>query len=158
MNYTEEEFKYFMEDFERHRDCVNDNIYKCSNELMGRAEVHDFSKLAESELSGYAWATKKLNDYPYGSPERKEIFDKFKDCVDIHYKNNDHHPEHFENGVNDMNLIQILEMICDWKGAAECRGGNIDDTITSNKDRFKIDDQLWSIIMNTIKFLKEEKE
>lgn len=157
MQYTDEEFNYFMEDFEKHRDGVNDNIYKCLNDLSSRAEVHDFSKLAEEELPGYAWATKKLKDLPYGSPERTEVMDGFKESVVIHYKNNDHHPEHFENGVNDMNLIQILEMVCDWKSAAECRGGDIEKTAIQNKDRFKIDDQLWAVIMNTLKFLKEEK-
>lgn len=33
--------------------------------------------------------------------------------LDHHYQNNDHHPEHFELGINGMNLLQLLEMLAD---------------------------------------------
>jgi hypothetical protein len=30
-----------------------------------------------------------------------------------HYENNRHHPEHFKNNIDDMNLIDLIEMLCD---------------------------------------------
>jgi hypothetical protein len=63
-----------------------------------------------------------------------------------------HGPVHF---LSQMNLIEILEMVCDWIGASQRNGSKTDiyKGLEINKERFKINDQLFSIIMNTVEYL-----
>ena len=80
-------------------------------ELQNRLENHDRSKL-EDELWYWEFMDQEPK-YPYGS---KEYFSKIKRnemVFKMHYKKNRHHPEHFMNGINDMNLIDIMEMLLD---------------------------------------------
>ena len=69
-----------------------------------------------------------------------------------HYANNRHHPEHHKNGVDDMTLIDVLEMLIDWKAASERHNdGNILKSIEKNADRFGLSPQLVKILENTAK-------
>jgi hypothetical protein len=59
-----------------------------------------------------------------------------------------------ESNVNGMNLIDIVEMVCDWKAATlRHNDGNIYRSVEINKDRFGISPQLVAIISNTIPLL-----
>jgi hypothetical protein len=83
--------------------------------LTKRSLQHDDSKLEEPELSLWKKMDKEQR-YPYGS---KEYFDKIKrnrKVFELHYMKNRHHPEHYVNGVRDMTLIDVTEMLCDWIG------------------------------------------
>ena len=49
-----------------------------------------------------------------------------------------------------MNLIDIVEMFCDWKAASERQlDGNLLKSIEKNADRFNMDPQLKQILINT---------
>lgn len=65
--------------------------------------------------------------------------------------------EGVENGINDMDLVDLMEMICDWKAASKRHNdGNILKSLELNKDRFHIDAQLYSILKNTVdRYMKE---
>jgi hypothetical protein len=46
--------------------------------------------------------------------------------------------------------MQLLEMLIDWKAASERHeSGNIFKSLEHNKQRFKIDDQLYDVLLNT---------
>ena len=52
--------------------------------------------------------------------------------------------------VNDMNLLDIVEMLCDWKAASERHNdGNIRKSIEINANRFGLSPQLVKILENT---------
>jgi hypothetical protein len=69
-----------------------------------------------------------------------------------HYRENSHHPEHYENGVDDMDLLDVIEMLCDWMAAvSRMKDGDIEKSIEINADRFGISEQLKSILINTIR-------
>jgi hypothetical protein len=71
-----------------------------------------------------------------------------------HYEKNSHHPEHFENGIAGMTIMDILEMWADWKSASERhQDGNFERSIQINAKRFNMDPQLVSIFENTRKAL-----
>ena len=54
-----------------------------------------------------------------------------------------------------MNLIDMLEMICDWKAASERHAdGDILKSIEINQKRFGYSDDLKNILINTAIFLK----
>ncbi|MBQ7845480.1 MAG: hypothetical protein IJ392_04940 [Clostridia bacterium] len=92
----------------------------------------------------------------YGSDEYKESLKALKPALDHHYANSRHHPEHFARGILDMNLVDIVEMVCDWKAASERqKDGNLLKSIEQNAQRFGYDDQVKQILINTAKMLDE---
>lgn len=96
-----------------HIDSVRAKMYKIVNELSDRAKYHDSSKLEEPEYSFW----KKMDEepkYPYGSEEYKDKMNRYARVFRMHYMKNRHHPEHFINGILDMNLVDLAEMLCDW--------------------------------------------
>jgi hypothetical protein len=130
--------------------------------LENRALNHDESKLLEPEKSAFDSLTDKLANTTYGSPEYRASLRAIKPALEHHYAANDHHPEHWPNGVKDMSLLSLLEMLCDWRAASERMKQRMDDpekvkTFASgmehNKDRFDISDELYAILMNTAREL-----
>ena len=98
--------------------------------------------------------TPKLKHCTYGSEEYKSFLAGLKPALDIHYKNNRHHPEHFANGIKDMTLLDLLEMLCDWKASSERHAdGNIYRSIEINQSRFGYSDEVKAILKNTVDFL-----
>jgi hypothetical protein len=54
--------------------------------------------------------------------------------------------------VDGMTLLDLVEMFCDWKAATERHAdGSIEKSIQHNKGRFKLTDQLASILENSRK-------
>lgn len=138
----------------RHIERVRNLINVCVRELLGRGEKHDQSKLETPEVELFSEYTDSLAQTTYGSPEYKEFLEKIKPALEHHYANNRHHPEHFKNGIADMNLIDILEMLCDWKASSERHNdGNIRKSIEINAKRFNISPQLTQILENTADLL-----
>lgn len=132
---------------------VNELLLCCTSILSLRAAVHDNSKLEEPEKSTFDACTLKLKAMAYGSDEYKAALAEIKPALDHHYAANSHHPEHFTNGVDGMNLFDVVEMLMDWKAATERMkgGGDIRRSLEINRDRFKISPQLESILANTIR-------
>lgn len=132
---------------------VQELIYEAAHKLTLRAALHDLSKLDEPEKSTFDACTGKLKAMAYGSDEYKAALAELKPALDHHYQANSHHPEHFENGVDGMNLFDVLEMLLDWKAATERMkdGGDIRRSLEINTERFKLSPQLKSILANTIK-------
>lgn len=134
----------------RHIERVRNLLNLMVAELLRRGELHDQSKLASPEVEVFAEFTPKLAGSTYGSEEYEGFRQDMKPALDHHYANNRHHPEHFKGGVNDMTLIDVLEMLCDWKAASERHNdGNIRKSIEKNADRFGLSPQLVRILENT---------
>lgn len=122
------------------------------NDIVHRGEHHDDSKFEEPELSLFAANTKKLGETEYGSQEYKALLETVKPAIEHHYANNRHHTEHWPEGINDMTLIDVLEMLCDWKAAtARNKNGNIRKSIEINSEKYKISPQLRQIMENTVR-------
>lgn len=123
-------------------------------ELAARANIHDNSKLQSPEKELYDKLTPLLFQSEYGSQEYNGFLKELKPGLDHHYENNSHHPEHYKNGVDGMNLFDLLEMFLDWKAATERHvDGNIYDSLIINRKRFNLSDQLFSILRNTAQYL-----
>ena len=133
---------------------VQDNLVQAIDNLSDRAEVHDASKLEEPEKSGFDAMMGRLSNAVYGSDDYKAALAEGKPTIAHHYAVNDHHPEHWPGGVNDMSLLSILEMLCDWKAASErTKQGSIQQSLPINKERFGISDQLYAVLENTVREL-----
>ena len=136
-----------MRHIERVRNLINVFVI----ELLNRAEAHDQSKLEEPEASIFAEKTAQLAELTYGSAEYNQCREELGEALTHHYANNRHHPEHFKEGLEDMNLIDLVEMFCDWKAASERHNdGNIRKSIEHNADRFQMSPLLVKIFENTV--------
>jgi hypothetical protein len=119
--------------------------------LHERGESHDASKLIEPEKSGFDVLTFKLSSLVYGSEEYKAALVEGKPTIEHHYAHNSHHPEHWPNGVAGMSLLDVIEMLADWRAASERTSqGSIAASLEHNRVRFGIDDQLYNILVNTV--------
>lgn len=136
----------------KHIKRVGHYLHTFSKELIDRAEHHDDSKLEEPELSGFAENTDKLAKVEYGSEEYRNMLAELKPTIEHHYSKNRHHTEFWPNGINDMNLIDLLEMLSDWRAAGERnKNGNIRKSIEVNAEKYGISPQLRKIIENTVR-------
>lgn len=141
---------------QKHIERVRHYIRFITDRLTLRGVKHDAIKLESPEVELFAKHTRCLADTPYNSEEYKAYLAALKPALDHHYANSRHHPEHFANGINDMNLIDIVEMLCDWKASSERqKDGNLLKSIEQNASRFNYDDQLKQIFINTAKLFDE---
>ena len=138
----------------KHIRTVQAFISEVTNELQKRMIYHDMSKMSDLEKNIFGEFTANLKDSTYGSDEYKKFLSEMKVALDHHYKENKHHPEHFDKGIRGMNLIDLVEMLCDWYAASlRHDDGDIYKSIEINKNRFGYSDDLAEILKNTADFL-----
>jgi len=118
--------------------------------ITNRGLRHDESKLGPIEKPVFDEFWPKLKTSTYGSDEYKGFLKGMEAGLDHHYRVNRHHPEHFEAGVNSMNLIDLIEMLADWKAAGERHeNGNLWMSIESNTQRFGMSGWLRDCLLHT---------
>lgn len=137
----------------RHIHRVQQLLLGAARQLMDRALAHDQTKLVRPEVTGFASAAlPTLAGLTYGDPgyeaAKRTVLGP---ALAHHYARNRHHPEHFKNGIEDMNLLDLIEMFYDWKAASERHDdGNIRKSIEVNAQRFGMTPQLRRIFENTV--------
>jgi hypothetical protein len=119
-------------------------------ELVDRSVQHDLSKTRDPELAVFNEFTPKLKHTTYGSDEYKGYLAAMGEGLRHHYAVNRHHPEHFADGVAGMTLVDLVEMLADWKAATERHAdGDLAKSLIHQRTRFAISDQLAAILHNT---------
>lgn len=138
----------------KHIQLVQSLLHRMVIELLHRADKHDQSKLERPEVEVFAEYTSKLAGSTYGSAEYKDLLEAMKPALDHHYTNNRHHPEFHSHGVDDMNLLDLVEMFCDWKAATMRHdNGNLCKSIEINAGRYNLSPQLVKILENTVELV-----
>lgn len=133
-----------------HIERVQELLEQVRQELHRRGLNHDATKLIPPELDTFNEYTPKLKTSTYGSPEYKEYLVGMGEGLKHHYRHNRHHPEHFPDGVNDMTLVDIIEMLADWKAATERHDdGDLERSLSIQSERFGISEQLAGILHHT---------
>jgi hypothetical protein len=148
--------------------------------LLRRQQVHDQSKLVSPEVEVFDEYTGRLATSTYGSDEYKSFLAAMKPALDHHYATNSHHPEHYTGsrcaqcgnpedepcscggprvstaGIHGMSLLDLTEMLCDWKAATlRHNDGDIRRSIEINQKRFGYSDELKQILFNTLAEIEE---
>ena len=140
-----------------HIELVRKYIKIIIDKLWKRGIDHDKTKLESPEAEVFAEFNDKLKHLTYGTPEYDENLKNLQVALDHHYAKNKHHPEHYKNGINDMTLIDILEMMADWKASTyRQHDGNLLQSIDKNAKRYNISPQLLKILKNTAVLFDEE--
>lgn len=125
-------------------------------ELLDRSQDHDQTKLVEPELKGFDEFSPRLRATTFNSSEYHELKAGLEEALAHHYATYRHHPEHHPRGIRGMNLIDLLEMFCDWTAATERHeDGDIMQSIETQQDRFHYGDELKEIFENTARALRE---
>jgi len=141
----------------KHIRIVQTFLCEVMKELLRRSVRHDDTKLNPPEEEIFEIYTDKLKNCTYGSDEYKQYLAEMKPALDHHYKCNRHHPEHFPIGIKGMNLIDLIEMLCDWTAASMRHAdGDIWNSIEINQKRFGYSDELKQILLNTVDALNLE--
>jgi hypothetical protein len=134
----------------RHIFRVRDLLDEVIGDFDDRWSVHDASKLDSPEKEVFDRVTPLLKELEYGSDEYFATLKDMKVALDHHYATYRHHPEHFENGIRGMNLIDMTEMLADWKAATErMDDGNLERSININAERFGYGKEIELLLMNT---------
>jgi hypothetical protein len=134
----------------QHSRRVDELLLEIVTDIQARITKHDLSKMQQPELPIFDEYSPKLKETTYGSQEYKTYLAEMQVALDHHYASNRHHPEHFENGVDGMTLVDVIEMLCDWKAATERHDdGDLQRSFALNQDRFGLTHQLVSILRNT---------
>ncbi len=127
-------------------------------EFLHRIEIHDVGKLGVNEKPIFDEMTPKLKASTYMSEEYKGFLKHMDTALQHHYATNRHHPEFFEQGIQGMNLIDLLEMLCDWFAATKRHAnGDLLKSIDLNQKRFGYGPELRAIFENTARWLQGEK-
>jgi hypothetical protein len=135
-----------------HINNVSIRLHHIARALMRRGIGHDRSKLDSPEIEVFETYTPKLKGSTYGSDEYKVFLKEMQVALTHHYAVNRHHPEHHCAGILDMSLLDLMEMLCDWKAATERHAdGDIMKSLEINQKRFGYSDELKRIFTNTIK-------
>ncbi|MHA7814034.1 MAG: DUF5662 family protein [Phycisphaerales bacterium] len=137
--------------------------------LQVRAVNHDDSKFSKEEFELFVQETPNLRNLTYGSEEYKAALGRLHPALSHHYCLNRHHPEYFattddgrifEDQVSsgeafgDMNLLDLLEMLADWKAATERHNdGNLIRSIEQNAERFGYDESMKRLLKNTAQYM-----
>ncbi len=133
-----------------HSQRVGELMVQMIKEALDRSTCHDRSKTEPPEVEYFDKYTPLLKTLKYGSDKYKASLEALKPALDHHYSVQRHHPQFFPNGINGMTLVDLLELIADWKAATErTDGGDLVRSLQINKERFEMSDQLVEILENT---------
>lgn len=133
-----------------HSQRVGELMVAIVKELLDRSTCHDRSKTLPPEVEVFDEYTPKLKTSTYGSDEYKSFLAGMGDGLRHHYASNRHHPEHFIDGANGMTLVDVAEMLADWKAATERHAdGDLARSLEIQRERFGLSDQLVAILRNT---------
>ncbi len=134
----------------RHKEIVEYWMRDFATRIRMRSEIHDDSKLNDPiEKAMFDQWTPELQKREFGTPEYKEALEGMGEGLKRHYATNRHHPEHYKNGINEMTLADIVEMVCDWMAAAQRKKTAIN--LNECARRWGLSEQLITIIANTLR-------
>lgn len=132
-----------------HSRRVGELMGELIKEMLDRSYRHDLSKLHEPELEAFDRYSPEVNPVQYGTDEYERRRQAIKPALDHHYAAEPHHPEHHPDGVRGMTLVDLAEMLADWRASTERYNSNFADSLDHNRKRFKISDELFAVLLNT---------
>lgn len=113
-------------------------MLKVCKAVLKRALVHDMTKYSKEEAPLYEELFFELLVVKYGSEAYNALQLKLRPAKEHHFRHNDntHHPEHWENGIDDMPPLDQIEMLCDWAAAVKGhKDGSFISSFTLNLDK-----------------------
>lgn len=139
----------------QHKTRVSIIMTKIAREMIARGKSHDNSKFKSPEREIYSENLPKLENAKFGSEEYNNLVNgELAVAVQHHYRQNDHHPEHFEDGFFGMNLIQIMEMVSDWVAVSAEKGTDVVEMLPTLMREKDIPENYYMILKNTLEYVR----
>lgn len=130
----------------RHQALVRRYLFRLVSQLQERALLHDLSKLQLDEFTGFVEINRVAREHKFGSPEYKASLGT-NEAVKLHLSRNSHHPEFYRDGIKDMSLLDLVEMVIDWLAASETYGQiSFGESLQIQKERFGMSDEQYRLI------------
>lgn len=142
----------FISDTHEHKMRVQIIMGQVSRDIMTRGRTHDNSKLKSPEKEAYQEIHEKLKSVRIGTPQYNDLV-RGNVATGLHYKNNDHHTQHFEYGIFDMNLMQITEMLADWVATSEAKRTNVIELLPTLMEQNGIPENYYMVLKNTLEYM-----
>lgn len=121
MKPTREQILAYYKDTNKHIERVRYWMDSASSKLNAQSAAHDLSKFSPQEADIYAVVVPQFKGLEYGTAEHAAVASKLGPAWQHHLEHNPHHPEYWES-IDQMDLLYLLEMLCDWKAASERTG------------------------------------
>jgi hypothetical protein len=129
----------------RHQALVKNYLLQVARKLEERANLHDLSKFQLDEFEGMAKINQIAREMRLDSPEYKASIQS--EAVKLHWSRNSHHPEYYHDGIKDMSLLDLIEMVIDWRAASEVyRRTSLGESLQIQKERFKMTEEQYRLI------------
>jgi hypothetical protein len=133
-----------------HSQRVGELLGAVMKELLDRSCCHDRCQTEPPEVAFFDVFTPKLKTLTYVTSEYAASLDAMGEGLRHHYAANRHHPEHFHDGVAGMTLVDVMEMLADWKAATErVKDGDLSKSLDIQSGRFALSSDLAAILRNT---------
>ena len=143
-------FKYLL-DCTIHKMWVFVYLAMFALKIIWRGVTHDLSKYSFCEASHFSRITHLLKKTEYGSEEYRAQLRSIKPAIIHHNQHNRHHPEFHKNGIRNINVIDFIELLADWKAASKRnKNGDVKVSIEKNQERFGYSDDIKSIMKNSL--------
>lgn len=122
-----------------------------SAELARRAMVHDASKLQSTERAAWDVMRPAVDAAEHDSPEYHALLAEMQPTLDHHFARNSHHPEHHAAGILGMDMLDLIEMVCDWIAASRRDGKALVPYIRGGASRrFEIPEALAELMVRSV--------
>lgn len=153
--------KNFDELLEIHRKKVESTMNDAASEINERAKVHDMDKKDDPRIHDvYKEYFPKLKKIPHAT---KEYYDyelaHFQEAHFLHVQNR-HHFYDYRNKIEDVDLFDLLEAIIDINESSKQYNEDytLEKTVSTIIEKGIADQDLVSLINNTLKHLNESKK
>lgn len=124
-----------------------------AEDLRQRAIVHDNSKILNKDE--FQALTSIINDKSCLRDANSRLSSFKQDAIELHWENNEHHPEHYEN-INDMPLRARREFVCDCCARSVQYGTDLISFMeTRLNDRFHFSDFVKDEILHDCRIVVE---
>lgn len=144
-----------LNDIIMHISEVQENLADMRLDLEKRGISHDRTKFMAKEFDSFVKTRPKFKKANYGSKEYQECVDIIKPAIDHHYTNNRHHTKFHPNGFADVNLLDILEMLADWKAASRRSPDlSFEDSLPKAFKKYNIPENMQKHILATLKYFR----
>lgn len=122
-----------------------------ANKLMERAVVHDNSKIVNKDE--FRALTSIINDKSCLGNAKAQLSMFKQDSIELHWKHNAHHPEHFTN-YDEMSRIDRIEMVCDWMARSmQYKSDLLQFVETRQNERFHFSELMYDEVYHYCKIL-----
>lgn len=126
-------------------------FYHEACELKKRAIIHDNSKITNHDE--FLALTSIVSDKSCLEKASVPLSTLKQNSIKLHWRNNTHHPEHFEN-YEDMSKLDRMEMVCDWMARSlQYKTDLLEFVKTRQEDRFHFPEAMFEEVYNYCKIL-----